>query len=92
MRIPVYEDIAGTTVRTTWVNSGVIPDSILSTLKDSTENVLENVAGVNSGNGFYFALHHLPLSAGWYVNEWFAVIQANTYVKRQFIRGVHPEV
>lgn len=94
MRIPVFEQISGTTVRATWVNSGVTvdPGGLVSRLLDSTENEIDSRLGVSSGNGFYYSLHTLPLTPAWFVNEWIAIIQANTYVSRQFIRGVHPEV
>ena len=94
MRIPVFEEISGTTIRATWVNSGVTvdPGGLVSTLLDPHEVLLESKLGVSSGNGFYYALHTLPLTPGWFVNQWISVIQSNTYIKRQFIRGVYPEV
>jgi len=94
MRIPVFEEIAGTTVRVTWVNSGVTvdPGGLVSLLFDKDENELQSVLGVSSGNGAYYALHNLPNTPGWFVNRWISVIQANTYINVQFLKGVWPEV
>lgn len=93
MRINFFEDIAGTTFRATWVSSGVTPGLISSALRDSAENIISSVQGISSGNGFYYAFHTLPTSPGWFINEWTALIgiNQNTYIKRQFIRGVFPE-
>lgn len=92
MRIPVYERIAGTTFRATYVSSGVSADLISSALIDKTETLVSSTTAVNSGNGFYYALHTLPNTPDWFVNQWISVIQASTYIDRQFVRGVHPEV
>lgn len=88
----VIEKIAGTTLKPTWVNSGVTPGSICSTLRDKDETLVGSVTATSSGNGFYYALHQLPNSACWLINEWIAGIATNTYVDRQFVRVVKPEV
>lgn len=92
MRIPVYEFISGTTFRAGFVSSGDTATAIVSRLLDKNETLVNSTTGQSSGNGFYFALHTLPTTPGWFVNEWIAVINANTYINRQFVRGVHPEV
>lgn len=88
----VVERVAGTTLKVTWINSGVVPGTICSTLRDRDEALVNSTAATNSGGGFYYALHGLPNSACWLVNEWIAVIGANTYVDRQFVRVLKPEV
>lgn len=92
MKIPITERIAGTTIRTTMVSSGAVGATVSSALFDKNESLINSVAGVASGNGFYYAIHTLPKTPAWYANEWIAIINTNTYVDRQFIRGVHPEV
>lgn len=91
MRIPIYERISGTTFRATYVNSGVSPALLSSLLRDANEAVVNTAAAASSGNGFYYAVHQLPTTPGWFVNEWISVIGVNTYIDRQFVRGVHPE-
>lgn len=92
MKIPITERIAGTTIRATFVNSGAVGAAIASTLRDKNEALVNSVMAQSSGNGFYYAIHVLPNSSAWYVNEWIASINANTYIERQFIRAIHPEV
>lgn len=92
MRIPVTERIAGTTLRATWISSGTAVSSIYSILRDSEEAIVNTATPVDSGNGHFFAIHPIPTSAGWYVNEWVAIVAANTYIDRQFVRSIRPEV
>ena len=92
MRIPVVDVIAGTTLRATWVGSGMVPTLITSALRTGSETVVSSVAAVASGNGFYFALHPIPTSGGWYINEWIAILASNTYVDRQLVRTTRLEV
>jgi hypothetical protein len=92
MRIPVTEHIAGTTLRFTWISSGTTVGGITSILRDKSETIVNTATPVDSGNGFWFAIHSIPNSAGWYVNEWLASIASNTYANRQFVRAIRPEV
>ena len=94
MRIPVVEVIAGTTLRATYVSSGMTVSPLGSALLSGSETVVNSVVAVSSGNGHYFALHTVPTSssAGWYVNEWIGVIASNTYVDRQLVRVHRLEV
>lgn len=80
------EVIAGTTLRTTWVSSGVTPTNIFSRLSTgSADTLVSSFAGVSSGNGFYYALHTVPNSGQWLVNEWQATIDGFPYFSRQLI-------
>jgi len=92
MRIPVVDVIAGTTLRATWINSGTTPSAITSALRTGSETIISSVSAISSGNGFYFALHGLPTSGGWFINEWIAIIASNTYVDRQLVRTTRLEV
>ncbi len=90
--IRVSDVIAGTTIRPTWVSSGVTPTGIFSRVLDSSETLVSSIAGVSSGNGFYYGVHTLPNSPGWFVNEWQATIDSYVYINRQFIRARTLEV
>ena len=92
MKIQIHELLSGTTLRGTWISSGTVVTSIYSTLLDRSETVVNTAVPVSSGDGHYYAAHAVPNSAGWYVNEWRAIISANTYVNRQFVRAFKPEV
>ena len=83
---PVVEVIAGTTLRTTLVNSGVTPTGIFSRMMDASETLVNSFACVSSGNGHYYAVHTMPGSAQWLVNEWQCVIDGYTYISRQLVR------
>lgn len=86
MRIPILETIGGNTIRFTFVSSGDTASPISSALYDGSETLVSSVAATSSGNGFYYAPMVAPSSYPWYVNQWIAVINANTYVSRQLVR------
>lgn len=92
MRVQIIEAIAGTTLRTTWVSSGVSCDAISSALLTGSETLVSSIAATSSGDGHYHALHGLPTPGGWYVNEWVARVGVNTYVNRQLVRANRLEV
>lgn len=94
MRIPVVEVIAGTTLRATYVSSGMTVTPLSSALLSGSETLVHSIAAVASGNGHFFALHAIPTSpgAGWFVNEWIGIIASNTYVDRQLVRVHRLEV
>jgi hypothetical protein len=92
MKFPVHELIAGTTIKVTWANTEAIPTPISSAIRDRSEVIVSSTAAVASGNGLYYALHTMPNSSGWYVNEWIATLGVNTYVNRQFIRAYKGDV
>ena len=79
-----YEIIGGSTIKLTWINSGVTPSSITSILRRYDETIISTVAPVSSGNGAYYAIVPHPNSRQWVVNEWIAVVNATTYINRQF--------
>jgi hypothetical protein len=87
-----YEVIAGSTIRLTWVSSGAVPSSIASTLRDRNEVLVSSLAATSSGGGAFYAIMPHPRTPGWYVNEWIAVVNANTYTNRQFGKVVTMEV
>jgi len=89
---PPIECIAGTTIRLTWTNTGVTPSIITSALITGSETCISSLAAVASGDGHFFALHSVPTSGGWFINEWRAIIASNTYVDRQLVKSIRLEV
>lgn len=92
MRINTVECIAGTTIRLTWVSSGTIPSGAASSLISGSETLVSSVAAVDSGNGHLYAVHDVPTSGGWYINEWQATLVGKTYRNRQLVRSQRVEV
>lgn len=90
--INIIRKVAGTTLKATWVSSGATASPISSQLIDGNEQLVSSVTATSSLNGLYYALHSLPNTRAWYVNQWIAVINANTYVDRQFVKAILPEV
>lgn len=91
--IDTFEVIAGSTIKTTWVSSGVTAGAISSALIDNSGTVVHSAPGVSSGSGLYYALHPVPNTPDtWYVNEWFTTINANTYRSRSLINALLPGV
>lgn len=93
--IKVVEVVGGTTLKSTWTNSGVTPSSLSSALLDQNELVVNTYNALtlgNSGNGHYFAVHFIPTSDDFYVNRWVGFIDANTYQHRQLVRSHKLEV
>lgn len=86
MRVNVVDKDIGDVFKATWVSSGGNPSTISSALIDKTQAVVQSLTAVSSGNGFFFALHQLPNTPAYYVNEWRAGVGSNTYVKRQLVR------
>jgi hypothetical protein len=86
MRPAVIEKLAGTTIKVTFVNTGNTAVVISSALYDTNENMVDSIEGISSGNGMYFAVHLLPNSPQWLVNEWNAYIGVNSFRERQFVR------
>ena len=91
-KLNTIEAIAGTTLRTTFVASGMTASPIVSNLLSGSGTLVSSVAGVSSGNGFYYAPHLLPSSRAWYVNKWFSFFSPDTYVSAQYIKAILPEV
>lgn len=91
-RIGIVEEFVGSTLRTTWINSGATASPISSALYDSSNTLISSVAQTSSGDGHYYADIALPMTPGWFLNEQIGVISANTYRRFQYVRVVWPEV
>lgn len=86
-RIPIIEIIGGSTLKLTWVNSGVTPTDLSMCILDREETLVSSVAPVSSGNGHYFAPLYVPNSYRYYVAQSIAVIDASTYVNRALVKS-----
>lgn len=84
--MPVVEVLAGTTLKSTWANSGVTPSAIYSRMMDAADTMVSSFAAVSSGNGLYYGVHTMPSSPQWMVNEWNATIDGYPYINRQLVR------
>jgi hypothetical protein len=91
-KLNIVTEYIGSTLRSTFINSGATASPIYSCLRDKDDVMVSSRAGVDSGNGHYYADLPLPTSACWMVNEWGAVISANTYRRFQLIEVAKPEV
>jgi hypothetical protein len=92
LHINVVEKIAGTTLVQTLVNSGATIAPLSFQLLSGSETLVSSVSGQSSGNGFYFGLSPLPNTEAWYIGQYMAVLNANTYVGRQLVRARALEV
>lgn len=92
MKINVIEKVAGTTLMQTVVASGGTISPLSFQLLSGSETLVNSVAGISSGSGFYYGLHTLPSSEAWYVGQMIGVINTNTYVARQMVRARALEV
>lgn len=91
MRIGIVEEFIGSTLRTTWVNSGVTYTQGYSALFSVDSTLVNSVAHVSSGNGFYYADHPLPTSRCSLVNEQCGVTATNTYRRYQQVNVLEPD-
>ncbi len=92
MSLQTITDFVGSTLRTTWVNSGATATQIYSALLDKEGTLVTSVSQQSSGNGHYYADMALPNSAGNYLNKQGGVIDSNTYVRWALVKLIAPEV
>lgn len=88
----VYDCIAGSTKKLTFVSSGAVAATISCALLSRTGTVITSAVPVSSGNGHYYAVLLHPGSRQWVVNEWRATINGDLYINRQFGRVNDPTV
>lgn len=92
MKPPIITEYIGSTLRATFVCSGATISGGYSALFDSSETLVSSSAAVDSGNGHLYADLALPNSAGWLVNKWSAIINANTYTRFSLVDVRNVEV
>lgn len=90
-RLNIVDEYVGSTLRTTWVNSGVAASPISSALFNSSGTLISSVSQSSSGDGFYFADLALPMTRQWLLNEQIGVIGVNTYRRYQLVNVLQPK-
>lgn len=87
-----YKKIAaGSTIKLTWVNSGVTPDSIRYSLKNGAETICSSGTMTSSGNGHYYKFITVT-TPGYYVADSTATISSLPFRRYKYIRAIEPEV
>jgi hypothetical protein len=92
LKPPIFTEYVGSTLRSTFISSGSTISGGYSCLRDGSDALVTSRAAVDSGNGHLYADLPLPTSAGWLVNEWRAVINANTYTRFALVEVKKVEV
>ncbi len=92
MPLQKVTDFVGSTLRTTWVNSGASATQIYSALFDKEGVLVSSASQQSSGNGHYYADIALPNTPVNYLNKQGGVIDSNTYVRWQLVNLIAPEV
>jgi len=88
----IKKHLIGDTIQITMVNSGVTPSSILCSVYDGSENLVDSGSMVSSGNGHYYYDHTVPNSTGYYVAQTLATINSKPYKNRVKYKAVTGEV
>lgn len=88
----VQDFLTGNTIKTTWVNTGVTPTTIVTAIYTGSETVIDSGSMVSSGNGAYYYLHTVPTAPGYYVVETIATISGKPYKNRIKYRAVIMDV
>lgn len=91
-RLNIVNEFIGSTLRTTWINSGVTPGVISSALYGPTNTLVSSASQVSSGNGHYYCDILLPSSRQWMLNEQVAEIDGRIYRRFQLIHVQQPRV
>jgi H+/gluconate symporter-like permease len=91
-KLNVVTEFIGSTLRATLVTSGATISPLSTALYDKNDVLVTSISMASSGNGFYYGDIPLPNSAQWMLNEFVAVINANTYRRFQLVNVLKPEV
>lgn len=91
-RMNIINEFVGSTLRTTWVNSGASASPISSALYGPTNALVSSVAQTSSGGGFYYADITLPGSRQWMLNEQVATVDGRLYKRYQLIHVQQPRI
>jgi len=84
--------VIGDTIKITWINSGVTPDSLIFSVYDGQESLVGSGTMTSSGNGHYFGFSTLPSSEGFYTAETRAEISSFPFIRRKKIRAIVEDV
>ena len=88
----VKEFLCGNTIKVRWVNSGVTPSAITARCYTGSETVVDSAAMVSSGAGFYYHLHTVPDTPGFYTLESLATINSKPFKNREIYQAVLKDV
>lgn len=84
--------MVGTTIRFTWISSGVTPSDIFCSIYDKNETSIDSGTMVNSGGGHYYHEHTVPNTPGYYVGISEASINGLPYRKFEKYQAIKGEV
>lgn len=84
--------LCGNTIKVRWVNSGVTPSAITAKCFTGSETVVDSAAMVSSGSGFYYHLHTVPDTPGFYTIETIATVSNKPYKNREVYQAVLKDV
>lgn len=74
----------GGSFRATWVSSGAAASPIVYNVRTGSETLANSYAGVDSGNGLYYA-NAVIGTPGLWKGEWYATVSANTYRNTEWL-------
>jgi len=84
--------LIGDTVKLTWINSGTTPSSIVASVYNGSELMVDSGSMVDSGNGHYYFNHTVVNSTGFYSGEINATISSLNYKRKIKFKAVTGEV
>lgn len=84
--------LIGDTRKIRWVSSGAVATSIYFSVYNGAETLVDSATMTSSGNGFYYGMHTVPNTPGYYVVQTTAVVGGYTFKNRQRYRAVLEDV
>lgn len=85
--------LVGDTVKVTWINSGVAPDSsVTGALWDDDETAVSSFTLSDSGDGHWYAFIRVPNTPGFYRATSKAAIDSNEYKNSIGFRAIEGEI
>ena len=91
MNTPVRYVTLNSAFRVAWINSGSTPSPITFNILTGSETLVSSYAGVDSGNGHFYA-DAVVRTPGLYKGDWWSVLSANTYRNTEYILAFPNEV
>ncbi len=82
----IPEFIPGDTLTMTWVWSGEDSSAIAYKVLNSSDTPVECGTLTDSGNGFAYAHHTTSYGTGYFIDEMYATVNGNPYVRRNAFR------
>lgn len=88
----VKDFLCGNTIKVKWVDSGVTPSTLVAAIYTGSETIVDSGAMTSSGNGFYYYLHTVPNTPGFYTAETLATISGKPFKNREQYQAVLKDV